>query len=185
MRCDRLRNLASTMGLLALTLNCAFCDVLAWHVAWKKPVLWLLHSPPSTQDLQELWREHHIPIFLSFALLDAQDHALAVDRERCERDGLGDAQACGIAGCQNRAILPAAYAVKKLDDFLWAEDYGQCLGCFRRRNDSFKDPALLKGHLVQEAESRNSKENGLRRQLPFIGQVDLVSTNLFGPQQFR
>src|SRR5260370_34487648 len=148
MRCDRFRNLANTVDLLALTLNCAFRDVLARHVAWKEPVLWLLHSPPSTQDLQEFRREHHIPIFLSFALLHAQDHALAVDRERCERDGLGDAQACGIAGCQNRAILPAAYAVKKLDDFLWAQDHAQSLRSFRRRNDSFKDPVLLKSHLV-------------------------------------
>ena len=35
---------------------------------------------------------------MSFALLDTQDHALAVDRWECESNGLGDAQARGIAG---------------------------------------------------------------------------------------
>src|SRR6266478_5073533 len=140
MRCDRLRNLTSTMGLLALTLNCAFCDVLAWHVAWKKPVLWLLHSPPSTQDLQELWREHHIPIFLSFALLDTQDHALAVDRWRCECDGLGDAQACCIAGGQDGAMFPARDAIKELGDFFRTQDDGQFLRFLGSGNHLFKGP---------------------------------------------
>ncbi len=45
-------------------------------------------------------------MFLSFALLDPQDHALAVNRGRCERDGFGDAQACGIAGGQDGAMFP-------------------------------------------------------------------------------
>src|SRR6516164_9212473 len=52
MRCDRFRNLANTVGLLALTVNRASCDVLAREVSWEKPVLGLFDSPPSTQDLQ-------------------------------------------------------------------------------------------------------------------------------------
>jgi len=44
MWCDWFRNLANTVSLLELTLNCAFRDVLAWHLAWKEPVLWLFHS---------------------------------------------------------------------------------------------------------------------------------------------
>src|SRR6267378_2793132 len=39
------------------------------------------------------------------------------------RDGLGDAQACGIADCQNRAIFPARNTVKKLDDLLWTKNW--------------------------------------------------------------
>jgi hypothetical protein len=71
--------------------------VSARDVARKEPVFWLFHSPPVTQDLQWFWREHHIPILLSLALLDTQDHALAVDRGRRERNGLGDALRRGLA----------------------------------------------------------------------------------------
>src|SRR5215831_13033028 len=52
MRRDRFRDLANTVGLLALTVNRASCDVLARKVSWEKPVLGLCDSPPSTQDLQ-------------------------------------------------------------------------------------------------------------------------------------
>ena len=51
MRRDRFRDLANTVGLLALTVNRASCDVLAREVSWEKPVLGLFDSPPSTQNL--------------------------------------------------------------------------------------------------------------------------------------
>src|SRR6516165_5120505 len=124
MRCDRFGDLANPVSLLALRLYCVLGDMPARDVAGKQPVLWPLHWPPSTQDLQEFRREHHIPIFLPFALLDPQDHALAIDRGWGERNGLGDAQACGIAGGQDGAMFPAPDAVKKLNDFLGAEDDG-------------------------------------------------------------
>src|SRR6266576_4089820 len=62
MGCDRFRNLANTVGLLALILNRVSCDVPTWQVAWKKPVLWFLHSPPGSQDLEQFSREHHIAV---------------------------------------------------------------------------------------------------------------------------
>src|SRR5215469_8382877 len=52
MRRDRFRDLATPVGLLALTVNRASCDVLAREVSWEEPVLGLFDSPPSTQDLQ-------------------------------------------------------------------------------------------------------------------------------------
>ena len=51
---DRFGNFADTVGLLALALNRAFCDVLARKIAWEEPVLGSLDSPPVTQDLQQL-----------------------------------------------------------------------------------------------------------------------------------
>ena len=107
MRRDGFRNLANTVGLLALTLDCKSCDVLAREVSWEEPVLGLFDSPPGTQNLQEFRREHRVPIFPPFTLLDPDDHALAVDRGRCECDGFGDAQACGIAGGQDGVMFPA------------------------------------------------------------------------------
>jgi len=50
-------------------------------------------------------------------LLDAQDHSLAVDRWQGEPHGFRDAEAGGIAGRQDRAMLGGRDAVEKLDDF--------------------------------------------------------------------
>jgi hypothetical protein len=36
---------------------------------------------------EQLGREHHLAIFFPFALFDAQDHALTVNRWRRERNG--------------------------------------------------------------------------------------------------
>ncbi len=88
---DGFRNLRNPLSYSALALNRKSDDVLAREVARKEPVFRLLHSPPGTQDLQELRREHGIPIFFPFTLLDPDDHALAVDGGRSKCDGLGDA----------------------------------------------------------------------------------------------
>src|SRR5215469_1200983 len=74
MRRDRFRDLANTVGLLALLLNRKSCDVPAREVSWEEPVLGLFDSPPGTQDLQEFRREHNVAVFLPFTLLDPDDH---------------------------------------------------------------------------------------------------------------
>jgi hypothetical protein len=38
--------------------------VAADSIAWEEPLLGLVHWPPATQDLQQLWRKHDIAIFL-------------------------------------------------------------------------------------------------------------------------
>lgn len=52
MRRDRFRNLANTVGLLAITLDRKSCDVPARDVSREEPVFGLFDSPPGTQDLQ-------------------------------------------------------------------------------------------------------------------------------------
>src|SRR5216684_3275150 len=108
---------------LALSLHRGSGDVLVWPIARKEPVLRSFRSPPGTQDLQELRREHYITVFLSLALFDPQDHALAVDGGRRKRDSFRDAQAGSVASGQNGTMLPAGNAGKKLNDFLGTEDH--------------------------------------------------------------
>ena len=81
-RRDGFRNLRNPLRYLALLLNRKSGDVLTREVAREEPVFRLLHSPPGTQDLQELRREHGIAIFFPFPLLDTDNHALAVDGRR-------------------------------------------------------------------------------------------------------
>ncbi len=124
MRGDRFANFANTVGFLALALHRGSGDVLVWPIARKEPVLRSFRSPPGTQDLQELRREHYVTVFLSLALFDPQDHALAVDGGRRKRDSFRDAQAGSVASGQNGTMLPARNAGKKLNDFLGTEDHG-------------------------------------------------------------
>jgi hypothetical protein len=48
-------------------------------LARKQPGGGPVQAPPVPQDREQLGREHHVPIALPFALLDANDHALTVE----------------------------------------------------------------------------------------------------------
>ena len=68
------------VSLLACVFDGVSADRLAGHIAREEPVpSGRIHSPPAAQDLQQSWGEHHVAILLALALLDANDHPLAVD----------------------------------------------------------------------------------------------------------
>src|SRR3954453_18710694 len=73
--------------------------------SWKQPAVRSCRPPPGTQQFEQKRREHHVAVFAAFALLDANDHALAVDVSDLERDHLGGAQACAISHAQRRLVL--------------------------------------------------------------------------------
>jgi hypothetical protein len=58
---------------------------------WEQPTLWPRRLPPSAQQVEQVWGEHDVTILAAFALLDADDHALAVDVGDLERDHLSGA----------------------------------------------------------------------------------------------
>ena len=78
-------------------------------------------------------------------------------------------------------MLVAGDAVEKLKDFFRTEYHGQGLGFFRSGDDVVETPILLERHLVKEAKSRYGDEDGAGGQLSFVGQMELVGTNFFGP----
>src|SRR5450759_266128 len=120
-RGDGLGNFANPVGFVALLLHRGPTNVLARHITGKEPVFRPFHSPPGSQDLQQFRGEHHVAILHSLALLDSQDHALAIDGRGCKGDGLGDAQASSVAGGQDGTVLPVSHAGQKLNDFLGTE----------------------------------------------------------------
>ena len=87
---------------------------------------------------------------MTLALLDTDDHAPAVDIGGLQADGLGDAQAGGVAGGQNRPLFGAAHAAEKLEHFLGAQNDGQGLGLVGRRDDLLDGPILLERDLVAD-----------------------------------
>jgi hypothetical protein len=68
--------MATLMRLLARLLYGEPGDVAVDSITREEPPFGLVHSPPVAQDLEELWGEHDIAIFLSLTLLDTDDHSL-------------------------------------------------------------------------------------------------------------
>src|SRR6516162_6856729 len=110
MRCDWFGNPANSMRLLARVPHRLPSDVTLDSIAREEPLLGLVHWPPATQDLEQLWRKHDVAIFLPLALFDSNDHSLAVDIGHFQADSLGDAQPGSVANRQDRAMLEALYA---------------------------------------------------------------------------
>ena len=105
MGCDRFRNTATSMRLLARPLYAVPADVVADYIAGKEPPLGSVHSPPVAQALQQLWGKHDIAIHPPFALFDSDNHSLTIDIGDLQADSLGDAQSGSVADRQDRSML--------------------------------------------------------------------------------
>ena len=116
MGCDRFGNTATSMRFLARPFYSVPADVDADSIAWEEPLLGLVHWPPATQDLQQLWGKHDIAIFLPFALFDSNNHSLAVDIGDFQADSLRNVQPGSITDRQDGAMLDALYAAQELQD---------------------------------------------------------------------
>jgi hypothetical protein len=80
-------------------------NVPSLYVTWEEPIGGSCHAPPLAQVDEEFRREHDVAIFLSFTLIDADDHPFAIDISGLQTDSLGNAQPGGIADRQNCSIL--------------------------------------------------------------------------------
>ena len=153
--------------------------------AGKEPMPGPAHLPPVAEDGQQLRREHHVAVLLPLALRDAQHHPLAVDGGHGEADGLGDAQAGGVARGQDGAMFDGLHPVEKLDHLFRAEHDGQRARPFRLGDHLVEGPALLERDAIEEPERRHGDDQRARRETAFARQVDLVGANLLGTQMRR
>jgi len=148
MRGDGFEDAGTPTGSLARLLHGALEDVPAGDIAGEEPRLGLLRSPPVAQDLQQLRGEHDLAILVPLALLDANDHPLAIDRGGLEGDGLGDAEPGGVAGGEDGAMLEAGHATEEVLDLLRTENDGQFLGFLRYGDEVGQVPILVQGDFL-------------------------------------
>jgi hypothetical protein len=97
---------------------------------------------------------------------------------------LGDGQTGGVAGCQDCAVLGAAGATEKMQHLLRAQNHWHLCG-YLGWDDVLKRAIPFEGDLVEKTQCRCRDEHGARRQLPCVGQVNLVNTDLLRTQQLR
>jgi hypothetical protein len=96
--------------------------------SWKQPALRSCRPPPGAQQFEQMWRQHHVAVFATLALLDADDHALAVDVADLERDHLGGAQASPVGHTQCRLVFEPRRRLQQSRHFLRAEHDRQLAG---------------------------------------------------------
>jgi hypothetical protein len=133
------------------------------------------------EDFQQAWGEHGVTVFTALAMLDAQEHALAVDIGDFEGDGFGDAESSSLAGQQHGAVLNAGDMVQKALDFVGGEDHGE----FFFQADAREIVALprqLQGDQVKELDGGDEGVDGLRRELALLGEIELVLADGFEVQ---
>src|SRR5882672_8977540 len=109
-----------------------FSPVLSWRypsrrriAAREQPTLRPRRLPPGPQQVEQARREHDVTVLAAFALLDANDHLLAVDVGDLERDDLGGAQAGAVGHAQRRLVLEPGCGIEQPRHFLRAEHHRQ------------------------------------------------------------
>ena len=154
-------------------------------VAREEPVPGPVHLPPLAEDRQQLRREHHVAVLPALAVRDAQNHAAAVDGGHGEADGLGDAQAGGVARGQDGVMLGGLHRIEELQHLFPAQHDGQGPRLLRQGDEVVEGPPLLERDPIEEAQRRNGDDQRTRSETAFVGQVDLVGADLLRTQTDR
>jgi hypothetical protein len=120
-----------------------------------------------TEFFEQLRAEHDIAILASLATLDANHHPLAVDIAGFQVCQFRATCSGGLEGHQQSAMVRSQSRVDELGNFFLTEDRWQVKYPFRIR--SFSDaPGPLQCLAIEESESRQMLDNGIRRRFPFL-----------------
>ncbi|PWK75435.1 hypothetical protein C8K44_1031 [Aminobacter sp. AP02] len=87
---------------------------------WEHHPALLAFAPPQPQQLQQLRREHGVAILAPLALLNADQHARAVDVVDLEMSDLGHTKTSAISGAERGLVLDAWCCFEQPRRFLLA-----------------------------------------------------------------
>src|SRR5262249_4023559 len=79
----------------------------------------------------------------------------------------------------------AVNAAEKVHDLFGAENNGKFLRFLGSRDDVVQFPIPMQGNSVKETKGRGGDQDGTGGELLFVGQIDLIGTNLLGAEEFR
>ena len=136
-----------------------------------------------SQDCQQLGRKHDVSILPPLALLDANGHALAIDRCGRQVDRLRDPQPRGVADGKDHSVLEALDSVEEFADLLLAHHDRKCLLPAAGWDDVIDVPPALKRYFVEKANGSHCHTDRTRRKSPVPGQVKQEGTDLGWAQQ--
>ena len=106
---------------------------------------------------------------------------MAVDVVDAERDDLGDAEAGGVGGHEDGAVLEAEDGGEEPGDLVGAEDGGELLGLLGAL-DALQDALSFEGDLVEEPEGGDGLVVDAPGDLLLLDEVEEVGADLVGPE---
>lgn len=160
-------------------------DGLSGQIAREQPLLGPCLAPVGPQDVQELGRQHDVAVLAPFARVDADHHALAVDRIGRQADRFGDPQAGRIAHGENDSVFRVVDRDEEAVDFLLAHHDWKFLRLAARGDRVVDVPIPLKGHFVKEPDGRDRDQDRTGRQALFLDEMELVGPDIFRAKQVR
>ena len=137
-----------------------------------------VHFPVFAQLGQERLGQERVAVFVSFALFDADHHALAVDVGDFETNNFAETQSGVIRGHQQGAVFGILSGRKEVLDFLNAQDFGQSLGVSARRQTEFSLGAAERG-AVEEFQTRGDEVTSAPGEFALVQQVQEIIQNPF------
>ena len=84
--------------------------------AREEPVFRLDHLPVLAEDREQSGREHHLAVFVPFALADADDHPTAIDVGDLQGHDLRDTKSGGVGRHEDGTMLEAGDRSEELGD---------------------------------------------------------------------
>src|SRR5260370_37703826 len=84
-----------------------------------------------TQGLEQFWAEHHISVFASFAALNVNHHAFAIDVADFQVCQFSASYSGGVERHQQSAMEGSVGGLNELSNFVLAEDRWQAMGHFQ------------------------------------------------------
>ena len=123
--------------------------------------------------------QEEIAIAPAFALLDAQDHALAVDVADLHVAHFAPPEARAVEREQQRPVIKVLRTRDHALHFLLTEDDGQPLGALRIRELLLHVPPLQHAE-VEEAQRRDLVHDRANSQFALVKQIDLVAAEIVG-----
>lgn len=87
--------------------------------------------PVSSEFVEQLWAEKHIPVFAAFAAVDVNHHALTVDIADFQARQFGTLESRGLRGSSVECDGKGASRIDQSRNFFLAEDRWQMHGLLR------------------------------------------------------
>ena len=140
--------------------------------------------PISSEHFQQPRREHHVTILSALAVADADHHAAAVDVGNPKLGDFGNAQAGGIGGHKDGAMLDISDGCKEASHFVRTEDDRKSARLFDRR-DCLRDVVATQGDTVQESQGGTSLFIVAEGDTQFLHEVEQEGADVFGAEVLR
>src|SRR5271168_3144974 len=144
----------------------------------RHPALLARNAPPFVQYIEQDGRENDVPILLTLALFDPDDHPVTIDIGELERYDLRGSQAGGVSQAQERLVLDVRRRREQPTDLFRAQNNGQAAR-LAGRDDLLGKIAALQRDLEEEPQGSGTDVGGRYRR-PDRRQPQLIAMDILG-----